>query len=146
MIKALAELRWSILGAAIVGAMVSPVGHSWWRAALSSYDEASPVVVMRGELIGRDADAVFLRIEGQKLRNCTYLRVQAYAKDSDGQLTDAYLQRVDRPERGDTKPTGNYSIGAWRVWPATGAAAVLVYVQHDCDGRLVVTKIAEVAV
>jgi hypothetical protein len=144
-VSRLIEMRWTVLLTAAISLLLAPVGQTWWRGLLSYYDDAKPVVVMQAQLLTRtDHDAV-LRIYGDKLRPCTYLRMQTYWRDSMGELHDAFAQRLDMPNRGDSKPLGSFDIGQWRVWPVQGAKSIVMFSQHDCDGRLVSTKMVEVA-
>lgn len=144
MIHILNEMRWTVLIAATVGFAMAPLGTAWWDAMLSQYDKSNPIVTMTGKLVRQDADNVWITVGGEKLRTCTYIRVQAYTRHTSGMLSDAFARRENIPERGETKPLGTYSIGTWRIWPRGDAEAVLMYVLHDCDGRVVITKIAEV--
>lgn len=145
MMRHVRDQRWTVLSAVLVGVLMAPLGQGWWAAALEYYDEIRPVVVMRGEMISGDATEMRLSISGQQLRQCTYLRVQAFGRDAAGRLADAYIRRDDMDERGETKPVGAFALGVWRVWPLDGAVGAVVYVQHDCNGRLVLTKIVDIS-
>lgn len=138
-------MPWTLIAGVIVGVLLAPIGPTWWNSALKYYDEVQPVVRMQGYLVARAEDAVVISLSGEKLRSCDYLRIQAYAVTRAGGLEDAYIRREDMPERGDTKPVGTYSLGYWRIWPVAGAQAVRIYVQHDCNGRLVQTRLTEVS-
>lgn len=129
----------------IAGLFMAPAGQTAWRAALAYYDQARPVVAMSARLVSFEDGTARVAMSGEKIRPCTYLRMQAYTRSSDGALSDAYTRRDDRRERGDSKLPGTYDIGTWSVWPASGAVAVIMVVQHDCDGRIVQSKIADVA-
>lgn len=146
MIQQIAQMRWTVLLAAFAGFFLAPVGQTWWRSVLYGYDDARPVVVMTGKLVSRNGDEVYIHMGGKKMRQCDYLRVQAYSRAMDGRLSDSYIRRVDIAERGDSKPIGAFDLGTWRIWPVGDAVGVVVYVQHDCDGRLVTTKIADVPI
>ena len=122
-----------------------PASTGLWAEGLKAFDRAYPVVEMSGTLLRATDNEVVVSIAGRKLRDCQYLRITAYAVGSDGVMRDAYIERVDHPEKGETKPIGAYDIGAWRVWPTHGAAAVRVYVHHVCGSRLVTTLIADVS-
>ena len=142
--KRLLDVKWTVLLSAFLGFWLAPVGQVWWDSVLTSYDEARPVVEMQGVLVRQDAESVWVSISGKKLRQCTYIRLSAYGRNKAGVLVDAYARREDQPETGQTKPTGLFHIGLWRVWPKGDATAILVFSQHDCSGRIVLTKIAEV--
>lgn len=146
MIRQIIETPWTVALGAAVGLFLAPVGQSAWDATRAYYDEMRPVVVMSIRLVDVSAGEVRVRIVGEKRRACDYLRMQAYTRGADGSLADAYARREDRKERGDTKPIGAYDIGVWSIWPASGAVAVLMAVQHDCGGRIVLTKIGEVPI
>lgn len=147
------HLRWSWLGSILLGAALAPVVLSSVNGLLSdmrhAYDLANPVVEMQGVLVKEDVDAVLIHMAGTKspkrAGECAYIRVQAYTRALDGVLRDAYIRRVDMPEDGHTKPAGAFDIGVWRIWPKGEAVAVLVFALHDCGGRQVRTKIAEVS-
>lgn len=130
----------------LIGVLFSPVSLMVAGAGLGMYDAAVPVLEMKGTVIGRAADSVDVRITGSKNRNCSYMNIQAYTDVGPGGLTKhAYIDRIDRPETGVTRPPGVMDIGVWRIWPVKGEATVTVFVQHTCDGRIVLTKVAEVA-
>lgn len=135
-------MPWTVLAGVALGLVLAPGGGVDW--AYSLYDDLYPVVRMHGILVSNDRlNGAVLRISGDKLRPCVFLAVRPYA-ERDGLLVDVNTERVDRPSDGHTKPTGSYDIGLWRVWPVTGAQRVKMFVKHSCDGRLVVTKIADV--
>ena len=144
MIQMLVSMRWTVLVGALIGVLIAPAGQSGWRAISGLYDETWPVVVMQGHLVGRVEDAVVVEVAGEKRRDCRYLRIQAFARGVDGALRDVFAMRQDRPEAGATKPLGTFNIGRWKIWPTDDAVAVLMYSQHDCSGRIVQTKIADV--
>lgn len=138
------QMPWTVLFGALVGFALAPASHTWWLTGLRYYDEVKPVVRMSSRLLAHDGDGILVTFSGEKLRACIYLRIQAYTVMPEGALEDAYIRRADLPERGDTKPLGVYSLGTWRIWPVSGAKGVLIYVQHDCDGRLVQTRIGHI--
>ena len=147
MIQAAWSVRWTIICGVLVGVMLGPWGISVWSFANSLYDQAYPVVKMSGQIISRDADSVLIKIAGQKLRDCRYVRLSAYGDDGDESTPtdDLYIRREDVPENGFTRPRGFYSIGTWRVWPVRSAIKLIdVYAQHDCQGRIVLTRISSV--
>ena len=111
---------------------------------LALYDSTFPVLTMRGELVSRTATEIQVRMVGTKDRECTYVNIQAYVDTGDGALKDVFIARADRPQTSKTRPAGVYDIGTWRIWPTEGAKTVTVFVQHSCDGRLVLSKVAEI--
>lgn len=132
----------SVIAGIVVGVSIAPGGGMDW--AWAAYDRARPVVEMSGQVVGRTADSITVLIGGAKLRECQFLTIRAYA-DIGGALVDVNTERTDRPEDRHTKPPGRFSIGYWRAWPVTGAMRVQWWTTHSCDGRLVTTKVAEVA-
>ena len=107
-------------------------------------EKLSPVVQMDGDIVGRGADYIDVHVYGKKLRACKYLQTQAFARIGNI-LRDVQNRRIDTPETGGTKPLGSFDIGVWRLWPVPmkEASHVVMFVQHDCAGRVVVTKIAD---
>lgn len=145
--RALLNMRWTIFFGVMLGVFSAPVGQTWWHYVLAIYDDAKPVVVMAGTLVQRDGpDGVVLHLAGEKKRSCRYLSMQAYTILRDGRLSDASAFRIDKPADGHSKPLGLFDLGLWRIWPVThDAAAVEVYAHYDCDDRIVITRIATVA-
>lgn len=143
MMHQLKEMRWSILLAffvTLVGAQViAPLLLEARQARLDS----QPVVIMQGQIVSRDSSSVTIHLWGEKLRACTYVSVNAYTRHN-GVMKDAFTKRLEAPHAGVTKPLGRFDIGNWLVWPIDGVSKVLIYSQHDCSGRVVITKIAEV--
>jgi hypothetical protein len=107
-----------------------------------------PVAVMQGDLVSKTEGSARLHIYGHKGRGveCRYLSIQAFGDRLVGLPVDLIITRVDIPHVGDTKPTGDFDIGAWEVKPTLGVIVVRVYVTHDCEGTKVATKIAEVKI
>lgn len=134
-------MRWTILLAIVIGVALSPIS----KVPAILYDLTFPVVVMHSKLVSRDGEYVTIHMWGEKRRGCKFLGVRGYSLSKGGELRDASIVRVDMPETGNTRPTGLFDIGHWRVWPVSGSVAMSVYSQHDCDGRILNTMIAEVA-
>ena len=105
-----------------------------------------PVVRMQGELVSRTPDAAIIHMWGQRLRGteCEYRDIMAFGDRAVGLPVDLYITRKDKDADNKTRPTGEYDIGLWEVRPLPGVIAVRVFSMHDCGGRLVATKIAEV--
>jgi len=134
----------TVLFAVIFGLLIAPLVTIGMHGLASIYDDAFPVVSMHGELVYADKDEVLIRISGVKHRSCQYLRVQAMVRSANGDMSDAYIQRADIRENGDSKPPGNYYLGEWRIWPRSNAVEVVVNANHLCGDRLVITQIAKV--
>jgi hypothetical protein len=136
-----------LLGVALAPVVLDLVNSTLERYR-HQYDIDNPIVTMRGVLVESNTEEVLVHMAGTKSAarsdKCTYVRVQAYTRDADGLMRDAYIKRVDMAEDGHTKPPGDFDIGVWRIWPRGDAVAVLVFALHDCGGRQVRTKIAEV--
>lgn len=115
------------------------------NSLLRAYDGVFPVVKMRGEIVGRTDSHVIVHMYGEKLRLCKFVKIQGYSKFPDGTLKNINIDRTDVPFKGETRPLGKFNIGTWRLWPIDGARGAAVYIEHDCDKRPVLTKIADVS-
>ena len=142
---------WPLVAAVVAGFALLPSvqqAYAEWSARQEvQRQQASPVVRMSGTLVGRDAQSVHIHIRGEKLRECRYAGVSAYAIDTGGVRHDANIRRTDAVhDNGRTKPPGLYDLGVWRVWPITPQAVrVMVVVEHLCgSGVAVRSLIAEV--
>lgn len=125
------------IGSVLVGSLGVP-------KLLEVYDDHYPVVEMHGTIVSADEGQVIVHMAGRKLRSCKYLSLAGYWRMGDGELKDANEDRIDVLRDGTTRPLGAFDIGVWRIWPRRpGSVAVVVYVSHNCGGRLVVTKIAD---
>ena len=136
-------MRWTILLAVAFGCVMSALVDGMSLAPV--YDQLRPVVTMQGEIVARTPDSVTVHMWGSKNRECRYIGIQAFSHLAGGLRQDTNIERVDQHTNGRTKPAGVYDIGTWRIHPITGAQAASVYVQHDCDGRVVLTEVAEVS-
>ena len=125
-----------------IGMILQPASQQLGDPLLMFYDYIYPVAKMEADIVARGPDSVDLHIYGKKQRNCTYVQMHSFAKSGDV-MTDVHQKRIDIAEQGATKPIGVYDIGVWRVWPVAGATYVLMYVHHTCNGRHVLTKIAD---
>lgn len=132
-----------LLGLAVGGAMV-PIGGTVVDGTTTIYDRVFPVVEMNGTLISYAHEEAVIALAGRKLRDCDYVRVQAYSLGADGNMSDAFIVRIDAPESGITRPRGNFLIGAWRVWPLKQSRGIAIYLHHFCGSRFVLSKAAEI--
>lgn len=146
MIGELARMRWTIALAACLGFLVAPIGRSGWDVLLGYYDAARPIVRMQADVLSRDGNAITVALAGEKLRNCAFVRLHAYSAGMDGVMQSVYIRRKDIAENGQTRPIGKYDFGDWLIWPIDGTSKVVIYSQHDCDGRLVQTRLATLEV
>ena len=140
MTKPLKDNRWTILFAllcVLAFQAALPVAQHFWQAN-------RPIVAMHGVIVQKTPDHIDIRISGEKLRTCAFVSLSAMTR-VDGLMIDAELTRIDgRPDTWTTKPPGKYDLGVWRIRPIEGATKAFVFVQHDCDSTVVLTKIAEV--
>lgn len=132
-----------IFGLALGGALV-PLGSALISLLAEQYDRMFPVVEMHGTLLSFGDGEAVIALGGRKLRDCSYIRIQAYSLGLDGNMSDTFIARTDIPESGETKPTGNFQVGTWRVWPLPQSRGLVVYVSHLCGSRIVLTKIADI--
>jgi hypothetical protein len=138
--------RWTwapIAVGAVAGLFALPLGQFIATAVFEAFDIHNPVLRATSRVIARDADQIILSISVRKVRACHYLRMQAFGVARGGDMVDINLARTDRAEDGETRPVGEYNIGTWRVWPVAGSKAVVIYSNHLCDGRMVLSKVAE---
>lgn len=139
MTKNVRDNRWTILFSlfcVIMFQAMLPVGQHF-------YQVFSSVVAMEGRIVAQTPVYVDIHITGEKLRTCAYIRMFSMTLGTNG-LSEARLESVDKPNRGTTKPVGKLDLGVWRVSPVTGSTKASIYVQHDCDSTVVISKIAEV--
>jgi hypothetical protein len=133
------RLAWAqamiVIGAGAAAAVLVPMlieaGRDW-------YDETHPVVAgLKADMIWRKGDAVGLRMFGDKVRDCRFLRISARSDHKEGSLY-AEITRTDAESRGATRPLGRQWFGMWEIRPVLrDAVAVSVFLEHDCSGRIV---------
>jgi hypothetical protein len=131
------------------GSTVGLVLALFWPLLVDQAERATdhwlPVVRGAAAPVYKTDGSVTIRLTLTKLRDCKYLQVHAYSRMPNGTLRDASAARRDRAEVGVTRPAGQaFDAGLWELWPTDGAVAALLYAQHDCDGRLVSSLLAEV--
>lgn len=147
--RAVVAMPFSILFGAtlgLVGLYTAPQIMGW---ITSAYDEAFPVVTMRGRLVARGDDYVDIHIAGVKNRGeeCRLQNVYGYTRRADGLRADAQATRQDKPETRRLRDQGAWDVGIWRVQPVDPLADTAeVWTHHNCVGRDVLTRIAEVKV
>jgi hypothetical protein len=136
--------KYTILSAIIFWLIVGPgLGRGFETLFYSWYDTANPVVSFTGSIVSKSKSEVVIHIAGRKNRACTFVdgSFQSYAVRN-GVLHSAYEQKFEAID--GSRPVGPADVGTFKIWPVEGAEAVRVFVQHDCDGRIVQTKIADV--
>lgn len=141
-LNAALNMRWTIFFALMFGIALSPFDEG---LLTSLYDWARPVVSMQGEIVARDQSSVTLRIWGKKTRECQFLAMQSFSITADGVRHDTRLERIDMDNQNRTRPAGIYDLGLWRIEPVNGASAVAIYIQHNCGGRMLLTRVAQVS-
>lgn len=143
-----AGVFWRHPSAVIVGALTGLSLVLWWPLLIDlterATDTAYPVVVSESRLVSRTDTEAVVAVVITKQRKCDFRSLQAYSKMRDGVLHSAHTERVDFPVSGISRPVGTYDAGRWKVWPISGAEGVVLYVQHDCDGRIVSSTFADV--
>jgi len=135
------SMRWTI-GLSILAGLFLSGGFTYLGAlGLDLYDAANPVLELNGTIKSLDNDSIVVHAEGEKVRNCQYIRLQAYTLHADGRLHDAQIERVDQHEDHDHKVKGAFDFGTWRIWPKGDAVGLQVFSQHLCSNRMVMSKI-----
>lgn len=146
MMKIIHEVRWTIATTLLLGIFLSSSATDYVLSLYRTwYDDTHPVVVMSGTLVARTGSSATIHIKGEKLRQCRFVSLHAYT-EKNGELIDAYKERIGRAEDGSTKLVGKHDLGHWLIWPIGDADKVLMTVMHDCAGRLIAAQIAEVAI
>lgn len=145
MTRAVLRLWPSAFIGALIGLLAIPLGQLIAAVVTANFDAAFPVLRATHTIVSKTDTEVVVSISVEKLREGQYVRLQAFG-DRGAELIDLNIARVDTVEQGDTRPTGRYYIGTWRIWPLTSTQRILVYANHICDGRVVVSLVAEVLV
>jgi hypothetical protein len=149
MIRRLIEMPFTVLIGVLAGFLASIVVPDIAGAVFSTYDRHRPVLEMHGQLVSVEDDSVLIHIKGAKIRGeeCRLVTVYGYSVDAVGRRHDATATRMDRTQESRPRPEGEYDIGVWRVRPVYGTTTgVQVWTHHDCFGRPVLSKIADVAI
>jgi hypothetical protein len=135
----------TVMFAVLLGLLLAPLVSVVRDAAVGAYDRSFPVVRVSAKLVSKSADEIVISMHGTKERDCTFLRVQAYARFNGRELVDVNIRRIDVVENGDTKALGGYFLGTWRLWPTAYAKGVIVDVNHLCNDHVVVTRVADLS-
>ena len=140
------DVRWTIVATLLIGIFLSSSATDYVLSIYRTwYDDTHPVVIMHGTLVARTGSSATIHIKGVKLRQCRFVSLHAYT-EKNGELIDAYKERLGRMEDGSTKQVGSHDLGNWLIWPTNNADKVVMTVMHDCQGRLIAAQIAEVAI
>ena len=127
----------------VLGAMFFPATLENVR---DSYDTTHPVWqgVVAHDVKNNENNITF-RLSGEKVRDCRFLRIIAtigYVQDG---VADASITRTDKPMVGINRPLGKQELGTYEVWPTRKEARfVFVRAEHECDMRVVSSKLATV--
>jgi len=133
----------------IIGLGAAAVGPHVVGGSLALYDEMFPVMSMTGHVVAADSESVTIHITGRKNRGeeCRLVSVYGYTFNGSDPPLDAVAERIDKPAEGRIREKGFYDIGRWRVYPVgLNATRVEVWTHHECVGRPILSKIAEVDV
>jgi len=139
--------------AAAVGVLLGLVGGfagpQLLGSAVNFYDDMFPVLTMEGTLIDAKKGEITVHIVGRKNRGeeCRLVAVYGYTYTGDKTVPrkDAVAHRIDMDETRRSRTEGYYDIGFWRVWPVgDDAKSVEVWTHHECYGRPIQTKVADV--
>lgn len=127
----------------VLGGMLSIVAPLVIDAGMERYDQMFPVIQVETRIVSHQDGQVVLHMVGDKRRSCIFVGINAYASKPRAEMPSRiYMQRVDIPSTGETRPVGRFDMGTWRVWPTENTREIAVYTQHVCNGRLVATPIA----
>lgn len=141
----LRSTRWTIAFAILCGFFLSLfLGRNTESYLWSLYDKAHPVADWHGTLVARDSGSVIVKVSGTKLRDCVFVpnSINSFTK-RDGILYNADEQKIGGMES-RSRPVGQASVGIWRIWPIDNKQQqVLMFVEHNCDGRIVMTKVID---
>lgn len=141
-LRRLVRMPVTVLVSIALGVLATQYGMEWTDHL---YDSVRPVVSMRANVASRGSDYVVVRLVAHKYRPCRYARMQAYAITAEHIMRSVYMERIDIPESGATRPVGEeFDAGLWRIWPTDGASSVALYAHHQCEDRQVSTRVADV--
>lgn len=140
---------WRHPSAVLIGALTGLALVLWWPLVLDLServtDSAYPVILSQSRLISKTDTEAVVGVMITKQRDCDFRTLQGYSRMRGGVLHSAHTERVDFPVMGVSRPAGaTYDAGQWKVWPVAGAEGVVLYVQHDCGGRIVSSTFADV--
>ena len=140
-------MKWTLVFAIIFGVLIAPSAEKSVSGSFYDwYDAHNPVVRWHGELVSQAEDFVLVRVSGEKLRECDYVpaSLESYAVRASVRF-DAREQRVDGIEGATSRPVGPANLGVWKLWPVKGADSVEMWIAHECSGRIVRSKMVDVA-
>lgn len=121
----------------LLGLLCAITGPLAADMAVDAYNERNPPWLgLDATIIGQSADAVQIRITGNRTRSdsCRYVRAGAQAYGF-GDGWDAHLKRIDNEMGNRTRPAGQQLVGDYDVRPVQRARVVEIRVKFLCAGR-----------
>lgn len=138
--RALLDMRWTIVLSVLTGVLLSYVIKPW-----ALYDMIFPIVSMEAQVVQKNPAEVIVKLTGSRNRgNCLYLGPQAYTEVGK-RLSDLYMDRIDKPADGKSRPVGDFDFGVWRIWPTEKTRNLVIYMTYNCSGRYVEVRAVEMA-
>jgi hypothetical protein len=128
----------TVVAAAIFGITLGTYGDDWLTHV---GDWLRPVVSARGKVVSRDGDTVRIHLWATKKKeNCRLTRVSAYSWMPERILRDANMINPFGKEA-EERPVGvEVDLGERIIWPTFGAQSIVIYAQHWCEGRMVLSR------
>lgn len=145
--RAIAAMPVAVLVGSVIGVMAVYIAPQFVGSVTAVYDDIFPVLTMSGKLVNKGPDYVDIHIKGKKHRGeeCRLMNVYGYTRRPDGLRADAVATRIDKSETRRIRDEGDWDIGIWRVQPVDSLAdRAEVWTHHNCVGRDILTRIAEV--
>jgi hypothetical protein len=127
----------------VLGAMFFPTMAENIRDA---YDTAYPPWIDNeiSNVVMGDSEVTFSWV-GTKKRDCDYFDIRARVGYEAAASLEAYITRTDMVMVGRKRPLGRQKVGDYLVKPTRpDAKYVLVWLDNNCDGRIVTSKIATI--
>lgn len=133
----------------IIGVLAVLIAPNVLGPTLAAWDSAFPVIEpVEAKVTDRHGDEVILNIVAKKNKGeeCTLIRIYGYGIDDKGVFSLATVRRPDgSPHMGIIHGSGVHDFGLWRVKPTDeDTVRVQVYVEHNCLGRVIKSKMADV--
>jgi hypothetical protein len=129
----------------MIGALFSIAVPLVWDSARTQYDREHPVwVTSSATVMDRTGLVVRIHVVGSKTRECELNRTWAQATYPDRPPTDATVQRPGPKSIGYVnRPLGQQDLGEFLVAPIPDdASGAVVWLEHDCGGRVVMSELA----
>jgi hypothetical protein len=144
------RMIFTTLGGLLFGVLLVLTAPATLGPVLSAWDAVFPVIEpISADVIEREPDAVVIGLVAKKTKGeeCRLVRIYGYGVDASGVLSLATVRRPDgTQQQGITHGEGVHDFGLWRVRPVDqDAVTVQIYVEHQCLGRVIRSKMAEVS-